>query len=32
MHKYRLKKKIGEGTFAEVLMAKNPKKWQICCY
>ena len=23
MHKYRLKKKIGEGTFAEVLMAKN---------
>mgnify|MGYP003389382144 CR=1 FL=1 len=25
MHKYRLKKKIGEGTFAEVLMAKNLK-------
>ena len=26
MHKYRLKKKIGQGAFAEVLMAKNLKK------
>jgi len=25
MHKYRLIKKIGEGTFAEVLQAKNLK-------